>query len=84
MPVISEITSHFRTLSLKAPWNWVMKSHQKPRCRFSGVSWGSEFMRAPIGQPAFVGGKSQRLGLGAVGLVFDESIKARVIWRIEV
>ena len=35
--VISEITSHFRTLSLKAPWNWVMNRLQKPPSRFSGA-----------------------------------------------
>jgi hypothetical protein len=31
MPRIMNTTSHFRTLSLSAPWNWVTKSARNPR-----------------------------------------------------
>jgi hypothetical protein len=45
MPAIIEMTSHLRTLSLKAPWNCVTISAQKPFVAFGfcvGIfEWGS-------------------------------------------
>ena len=49
MPRIMNTTSHLRTLSLKAPWNCVTKSAQKPRRRpeASGVWRPGSGVRGP-------------------------------------